>query len=136
MKITTKGQYSLKAMAVLAAAEEGEALSISQLARETFVTENYLEQLLPKLRSAGLIESLRGAQGGYRLAKPAEAISVGDVLRAAEGDLVPVDCSLTTDKPCDKEEGCVVKYVWKRVMDSVNETVDGISLKSLLQMKE
>lgn len=136
MKITTKGQYSLKAMAVLAAAEEGEALSISQLARETFVTENYLEQLLPKLRSAGLIESLRGAQGGYRLAKPAEDISVGDVLRAAEGDLVPVDCSLTTDKPCDKEDGCVVKYVWKRVMDSVNETVDGISLKSLLQMKE
>ncbi len=136
MKITTKGQYSLKAMVVLAAADGEEPISISQLAAETFVSENYLEQLLPRLRTAGLIESVRGAMGGYRLARPAYAISVGDVLRAGEGDLIPVDCSLTSDKPCEKEDGCVVKYVWKRMMDSLNETVDSISLEELVHMKE
>ena len=135
MKITTKGQYSLKAMAVLAASEGQGPVSVTQLAAETDVSENYLEQLLPRLRQAGLIESIRGAQGGYLLSRPSGEISVGDVLRAGEGDLIPVECSLTSDKPCEKEGGCVIKYVWKRMMDSLNETVDGISLEELVNMK-
>ena len=136
MKISTKGQYSLKAMVELAAEPGKEPVSISQLAQATGVTERYLEQLLPKLRGAGLIESTRGAQGGYRLLRTPEAISVGDVLRAAEGDLIPVDCVLTNEKACDREELCVVKYVWKRVMDSINEAVDAISLAELVHMRK
>lgn len=136
MKITTKGQYSLKAMAVLAAYNGPEPLSIAQLAAETYVSENYLEQLLPKLRQAGLIESTRGAGGGYRLAKAPAEISVGDVLRVSEGDLVPVDCTLTNEKPCEQQGGCVVKYVWKKMMDSLNETVDSISLDELVHMNQ
>jgi Rrf2 family protein len=136
MKISTKGQYSLKAMVELAAGSEEELLSISQLAQRTGVTEHYLEQLLPKLRAAGLIESTRGAQGGYRLTRPADRISVGEVLRAGEGDLIPVDCVLTNDKACDREQACVVKYVWKKVMDSINDTVDGISLAELAAMRQ
>ena len=111
-------------------------MSISQLAQATGVTERYLEQLLPRLRSEGLIESIRGAQGGYRLARPAASISVGDVLRAGEGNLIPVDCALTSEKACEKEELCVVKFVWKRVMDSINDTVDSISLAELADMKQ
>lgn len=136
MKISTKGQYSLKAMVELAAVSGEEPVSISQLAQITGVTERYLEQLLPKLRGAGLIESIRGAQGGYRLARSAERISVGDVLRAGEGNLIPVDCALTSEKACDREEACVVKFVWKKVMDSINETVDSISLAELTAMRK
>ncbi len=136
MKISTKGQYSLKAMVALASATDAEPVSIPQLAQEIFVSENYLEQLLPRLRQAGLIESIRGAMGGYRLALPAESISVGDVLRAGEGDLIPVDCTLTSDKPCEQENGCVIKYVWKRMTDSLNETADAISLQELVDMKQ
>lgn len=135
MKISTKGQYSLKAMVELADHPGEMPMSISQLAQATGVTERYLEQLLPKLRSEGLIESIRGVQGGYRLSRSAEDISVGDVLRAAEGNLIPVDCALTSEKACEKEELCVVKFVWKRVMDSINEAVDGISLAELIHMK-
>lgn len=136
MKISTKGQYSLKAMVELAANPGEDPMSISQLAQATGVTERYLEQLLPRLRSEGLIESIRGAQGGYRLARPAASISVGDVLRAGEGNLIPVDCALTSEKACEKEELCVVKFVWKRVMDSINDTVDSISLAELADMKQ
>lgn len=136
MKISTKGQYSLKAMVELAVNPGEDPMSISQLAQATGVTERYLEQLLPRLRSEGLIESIRGAQGGYRLARPAASISVGDVLRAGEGNLIPVDCALTSEKACEKEELCVVKFVWKRVMDSINDTVDSISLAELADMKQ
>ena len=136
MKISTKGQYSLKAMVELAVNPGEDPMSISQLAQSTGVTERYLEQLLPRLRSEGLIESIRGAQGGYRLARPAASISVGDVLRAGEGNLIPVDCALTSEKACEKEELCVVKFVWKRVMDSINDTVDSISLAELADMKQ
>lgn len=62
------------------------------------MSESYLEQLFPKLRKAGLVESVRGAGGGYRLARSLESVSVGDILRAAEGDLIPVECVLTSDQ--------------------------------------
>ncbi len=135
MKISTKGQYCLKAMVELGAYPGEEPVSISYLAQATGVSESYLEQLLPKLRGAGLVESVRGAQGGYRLRRSMDDISVGDVLRAGEGNLIPVECAITSEKICEREEGCVVKFVWKKVTDSINETVDGISLAELVQMK-
>lgn len=110
--------------------------TISQIAQNTGISEKYLEQLFPKLRKAGLIESTRGASGGYRLAKPMEEISVGDILRTGEGDLIPVDCALTSDKACANAGGCVVKYVWKKVTDSINETVDGITLADLKNLHQ
>jgi len=135
MKISTKGQYCLKAMVELGAYPGKEPVSISFLAQAAGVSESYLEQLLPKLRGAGLVESVRGAQGGYRLRQSVEDISVGDILRAGEGNLIPVECAATSEKICDREEKCVVKYVWKKVTDCINETVDGISLADLVRMK-
>ena len=135
MKISTKGQNCLKAMVELGAYPGEEPVSISYLAQATGVSEHYLEQLLPKLKGAGFVESIRGAQGGYRLCRPLEEISVGDVLRAGEGDLLPVECAINSDKICDRQDGCVIKYVWKKVTDSINDAVDGISIAELVQMK-
>ena len=133
MKLSTKGQYSLKAMVDLAIHYSDDVVTISQIAGRQGMSESYLEQLFPKLRRAGLVESVRGAGGGYRLAKPLGGVSVGDILRAAEGDLIPVECALTSDKECSREGSCVVKYVWKKVTDSINETVDNITLADMVK---
>ena len=91
MKLSTKGRYGLRAID-LAVYSEKESVSISCIAQRENISESYLEQLAGKLKKAGLIKSTRGAQGGYRLAKPAAEISVGDILRALEGELGAVDC--------------------------------------------
>ena len=133
LKLSTKGQYSLKAMVDLSIHYRDDVVTISQIASRQGMSESYLEQLFPKLRKAGLVESVRGAGGGYRLARSLESVSVGDILRAAEGDLIPVECVLTSDKECSREDSCVVKYVWKKVTDSINETVDNITLADMVK---
>ena len=92
MKLSTKGRYGLRALIDLALYSENETVSIQSIARRQNISDSYLEQLMRKLRSAGLIVSVRGAQGGYKLARPANEISVGDVLRALEGSLEAVSC--------------------------------------------
>ena len=86
MKLSTKGRYGLRAMIDLASHEEEGAVSIASISERQNISESYLEQLVRPLRKAGFIESVRGAGGGYVLAKPADSISVGDVLRVLEGD--------------------------------------------------
>ena len=111
------------------------AVSISSIAQRQSLSESYLEQLMSLLRRAGIIESVRGASGGYRLARAPEEISVGEILRALEGDLNPVECSalLGAGEPCAAEDTCVTKYVWQRISQSINQTVDEIFLSDLLK---
>ena len=92
MKLSTKGRYGLRALIDLAVYCEEEAVSIQSIARRQHISDRYLEQLMGKLRRAGLVVSVRGAGGGYRLAKPSKEISVGEVLRALEGNLDAVTC--------------------------------------------
>ena len=133
MKLSTKGRYGLRAMVVLAVYREKESVSISSIAQRQNISESYLEQLAGKLKKAGLIKSTRGAQGGYRLAKPAEEISVGDVLRALEGELGAVDCQgLKPEGGCESSDFCVTKLVWQRINDSIAHAVDEITLEELM----
>ncbi len=134
MKLSTKGRYGLRAMIDLAIHSKDEAVSIASIAARQKISESYLEQLIPKLRKAGMISSVRGAGGGYMLAKPASEISVGDILRALEGNLDPVDCAgLPGAAGCEESESCVTKYVWQRINESINQTVDGICLEELIR---
>ena len=132
MKISTKGKYGLRAMIDLAQYSEQEAVSISSIAQRQKISESYLEQLVAKLKKAGLVVSIRGAAGGYRLARPAAGISVGDVLRALEGDVRAVICTAQTEEGCEGEELCVTKYVWQRINESIEKTVDEMMLDQLL----
>ena len=85
------------------------------------------------LKKAGLVQSIRGAGGGYVLAKDMSEISVGDVLRALEGNLEPVECAaFKPEDTCEASDGCVTKYVWQRINESINRTVDEINLKQLV----
>ena len=132
MKISTKGKYGLRAMIDLTQYSEQEAVSISSIAQRQKISESYLEQLVAKLKKAGLVVSIRGAAGGYRLARPASGISVGDVLRALEGDVRAVICTAQTEEGCEGEELCVTKYVWQRINESIEKTVDEMMLDQLV----
>jgi len=134
MKLSTKGRYGLRAVLDLAVHADEEAVALSQIAERQQISMNYLEQLIAKLKKAGIVTSIRGAQGGYMLSLPPEKISVGDILRALEGDLNPVDCSEVNkgESICSNSDSCVTKYVWKRISDSINEAVDSIMLSELV----
>ena len=132
MKLSTKGRYGLRALIDLALYSENETVSIQSIARRQNISDSYLEQLMRKLRSAGLIVSVRGAQGGYKLARPANEISVGDVLRALEGSLEAVTCG-GEDTSCQGADLCVTKFVWERINSSIRDTVDSIKLSQLVE---
>ena len=132
MKLSTKGRYGLRALIDLALYSENETVSIQSIDRRQNISDSYLEQLMRKLRSAGLIVSVRGAQGGYKLARPANEISVGDVLRALEGSLEAVTCG-GEDNSCQGADLCVTKFVWERINSSIRDTVDSIKLSQLVE---
>jgi Rrf2 family protein len=134
MKLSTKSRYGLKAILDIALFCADGTVSISEIAERTKISVNYLEQLIPKLKKAGLVTSTRGAQGGYKLAKEASEISVGNILRALEGDLALVDCvSDGSDSPCESAGLCVTKYVWQKVNTSINQAVDSMMLSELVE---
>ena len=133
MKLSTKGRYGLRAMIDLADYSEEMPQSIACIAARQSISDSYLEQLMAKLKKAGLITSIRGAQGGYVLAKPSKEISVGDILRALE-DLTPVNCvGLKGEQACGGSDTCVTRNVWKRIDDSIQHAVDSIFLNELVE---
>lgn len=133
MKLSTKGRYGLRALIDLACYSELEPVSISSIAERQNLSERYLEQLMSLLKKAGLVKSIRGAGGGYVLNREPTDISVGDVLRALEGKLEPVECAAySRQEECAAADVCVTKYVWKRINESINQTVDEIKLDSLI----
>lgn len=118
----------------LARYSEDEPVSISSIAARQDISERYLEQLVGLLKKAGLVRSIRGATGGYVLAKSTGEISVGDVLRALEGSLEPVRCAaFYSEEGCTAAEGCVTKYVWQKINESINEAVDHMMLDELVR---
>ena len=133
VKLSTKGRYGLRALIALALYGEEEAVSIQSISARQQISDSYLEQLVRKLKKAGLVTSVRGAQGGYRLAKPAGEISVGDVLRALEGSIEAVSCGVENNANCLGKDLCVARYVWEKVNKSIQETVDSIRISQLVE---
>lgn len=141
MKLSTRGRYGLRAVVDIAVHGKGEAVAISSIAERQNISAKFLEQLIAKLKRAGIVTSMRGAQGGYRLAKSPDQISVGEILRVLEGDLNPVDCSEVTGDAgscdggvtCSGAGQCVTKIVWKRISDSINNAVDHLMLSELIE---
>ena len=132
MKLSTRGRYGIHAMFDLAQNYGGDPQPVKAIAERQGLSEAYLEQLFAVLRREGLIKSVRGAQGGYMLARAPEEISVGDVLRALEGGLSLLDC-LSEDDACGKSCDCPTRSVWLRMQNGLQEIVDGITLKDILE---
>ena len=132
MKLSTRGRYGIHAMYDLALNYGEPPQCIKAIADRQNIPEAYLEQLIASLRRAELVTSVRGAQGGYRLARPPEEITVGEVLRTLEGGLNLVDCLLEEDA-CGKSCACPSRIVWMKLRDGVNRVVDGITLKDMIE---
>ena len=131
MKLSTRGRYGIHAMYDLALHEHSGPQSIKAIAEREGIPEAYLEQLIAALKRSGLVTSTRGAQGGYMLARPADAISVGDVLRVLEGGLNLVNC-LDGEDCCDRACACPPRIVWMKLRDGMNAIVDGITLQDMV----
>lgn len=132
MKMSTKARYGLYAATELARYYDGEkTLSVADMSAAIGVTDKYLEQILSMLKNDGIVVSQRGAYGGYRLSDKPENISVGRVLRCLENDLKIVDC---IGKTCGKRS-CAPHTLWNRLYKNINEFLDSISLKQLLEEK-
>ena len=131
MKLSTRGRYGIHAMYDLALNCNLGPQPIKAIAERQTIPEAYLEQLFAQLKRDRLINSVRGAQGGYTLSRPPEEITVGDVLRSLEGGLNLVDCLMEEDA-CGKSCACPSRIVWMKIRDGLNEIVDGITLKDMI----
>lgn len=134
MKISTKGEYGIRAMIELAHRYGQGYVQSAEIAAVRDVPENYLYQLLITLRKAGLIRSRRGPQGGHMLSRPPERISLAEVVMALEGPLAPVTCvqdSIVND--CQFADTCVVRDVWQRVTEATRQILEETTFAVLIE---
>lgn len=133
MKISTRGRYAVDLMVDLAMYDKGEPISVKDIARRQQIFNKYLEQIISMLQKAGMVSSIRGAQGGYRLKKKPEEYSVGAILRVTEGELAPVSCVEEGGAGCVNKTSCSTVKIWKKLNVAINEVVDNISLADLVE---
>lgn len=135
MKISTKGRYALRLMLDLALYEDEGYVKIKDIAKRQDLSDKYLEQIITILSRAGYVKSIRGASGGYKLAKLPTEYTVGMILRLTEGSLAPVSCLDGDISECSRYDNCATLEVWKRLNDAINEVVDNITLADLMDIQ-
>ena len=131
MQLTSKGRYAVMAMADLSA-QDSRAVTIAEIAARQGLSAAYLEQLFARLRRAGLVEGVRGPGGGYRLARPAEEVSVADVIAAVDERIATTRCEPGAKLGCTgKSERCQTHNLWAALSCKINDFLSGVSLKDL-----
>jgi Rrf2 family protein len=136
MRLSAKEQYGLRAMIELGRRYGGAPVSLSDVAEAQGVSLGYLEQIIPLLREANLVESTRGAHGGYRLSRAPQKITVGDVVRAVEeGHIMPLKCipGAQGEEVCSRTEVCGARDVWRRMHEGIVEVLDSTTLDDLIE---
>jgi Rrf2 family cysteine metabolism transcriptional repressor len=138
VRLTAKGEYGVRAMINLALNYPAGPTPLSQIARMENISRQFLEQIFATLRREGLINSTRGTKGGYSLANHPENICVGDIIRALEGPIVPVDClneRKEGEQLCSREDICLARNVWEKLRDHINNLLDNITLQDMLDCR-
>lgn len=138
MWVSTKAQYGLRALIEIGrigAQGSGQAVPLKDVAERQGLSQHYLEQIASNLRRAGFIRSVRGAHGGYRLARPAEQISAYDVVTALEGSIAPVAC-VEEDHECGGDHVCGTLDLWQRVDKALRDVLGGTTLADLIADSE
>lgn len=131
MKLSTRCRYGIHAMFDLAQNTGQGPQTIRSIAERQLVPEQYLEQIIGVLRREGLVKSVRGAQGGYMLAKPPGEISIGQLIRLLEGPVLMADC-MSGAEACVRSAQCPSRLVWERLTDCINHVIDSITLADML----
>lgn len=137
MRISTRGEYGLRAMLDLAQHYGRGPIALKQIAERQQVSEHYLEQLMGGLRKAGIVTSVRGAQGGYQLAAPPEETLVGDVLRVLEG---AVEIQFGDERSLGGGQQYLpmyaTRYLWRELNERIVDLLDSLNLAALLALAE
>lgn len=136
MKFSSRAHYGLRVMVALAQAYGRGPIALTEIAKVEELSLGYLEQLVARLRRAGLVESTRGIRGGYQLAADPSQLTIGEILRALEGPIALVDCASEVPNPgyCHRENCCPSRLLWQRIRDTVAEVVDSTTLADLCQL--
>lgn len=131
MRISTKGRYALRLMLDLALYDNGACISLRDISARQNVSVKYLEQIVVILARAGFVKSVRGPQGGYRLARHPRDYTAGEILRLIEGSLAPVPCLEDDSNLCPRSADCATVVLWSRLNQAINGVVDGMTLEDL-----
>ena len=133
MMVSTRGRYALRMMIDLAENSHDHAyIAMKDIAERLEISKKYMEQIISVLTRSGLLRSIRGAQGGYHLAKSPEQITVGMILRATEGDLAPAECVSMDGHACTRSGVCPSHAVFAKVYSAINNVIDGVTLCDLI----
>ena len=133
MLVSTKGRYALRVMVDLAEHQNDGYTAMKEVAARQEISLKYLERILPALAKNGMIEGITGKGGGYRLTKAPEEYRVGDILRLAEGDLVPVACMECGAEPCGRQAECRTRDLWKGFQKVMDDYFDNVTLADLMR---
>jgi Rrf2 family protein len=133
MSVSSRCYYALRAMYALAEHTGPGPVKIAWIAEKERIPVRFLEVILNQLKGGGFVVSRRGAEGGYRLAKPAERIMVGEVMRFIDGPIAPVDCvSQSRPRPCEMPGVCAFFGFWGRMRQAISDVVDQTSFADLV----
>lgn len=132
MMVSTKGRYALRVMIDLAEHMDDGYIPMKLVAERQEISLKYLERIVPALSKNNLVEGVHGKGGGYRLSRPPEEYTVGEILRLTEGELAPVACLECGAEPCNRRESCKTISMWNEFYDMTNKYFDSIKLSDFL----
>lgn len=134
MSVSSKCYYAIRAIYALAEHDSPEPMKIADIAARELIPIRFLEVILGQLKGGGFVQSRRGAEGGYRLARPADQITIGEVMRYVDGPIAPVDCvSQSRPKECEFHGECSFFGFWGRVRQAISDVVDHTTFADLLR---
>ena len=131
MKLSTKARYATRMLLDLASSPRSVPVQTKDISKRQGISQKYLEQLAVLLKKANILISIRGPRGGHILAKKPEEITIGEIVRAVEGERALTDCVLSPES-CDRSEECMAKKVWMKATEALYKELDSITLSHLL----
>jgi Rrf2 family protein len=131
MKLSTRTRYGVRAVIELAANDSKKPVQLKIIAQRQDISVKYLEQLMNALRSGGVVHSIRGARGGYILAKPPNQIKLGDVFNCLEGNVITTECVEDEDY-CRRAADCAARLLWIQVEDAIKNVLDSVTVQDLI----
>ena len=135
MKLTTRGRYGLRLMLELALHYNEDLVQLKNISHNQEISEKYLWHMILPLRNAGLVSSIRGSRGGYRLARPPSEITLKDIFLTIEGPINLVDC-IPSETQCARSEHCAARDVWKEIGDKIQDVLQSVTLEQLVDRQK
>ncbi len=136
MIVSTKGRYALRVVIDLAINGKNNYTSIKEISERLQISMKYLESIVANLNKEGLLDSLRGKKGGYKLNRPASEYTVGMVLKASEGSLAPVACVNCGDVECASSQDCITLPMWKELDNVIDNYLESVTIEDLINKQK